>query len=559
VIGLLLASVVSLPFACDPGTEGDGALPDGTVIGAVSSPYPTQRGISLEWAIGGDANTNGRVVVRYRKQGAATWIEGMPLRRVPADANEGFSWKNRHSGSLFSTAPGTTYDVELQLVDPDGGCAVKSLTVDTPSIPKPAADGRVRAARPGNLGGVLGSAQPGDIIELQAGTYAGFAVPVDGTAARPIVLRASGRVVVNGEIGLYFRKHVQVRGLIVHGRIRANGSTGVAIIGNRISGSPEGGIQVALDSSRAYIANNTVIGATVWRESSLGVSGDNSGEGILVTGPGHVIERNTARGWRDCISTLEDSEAIDQFSIDIRRNDLRECADDAIEADFCFHNCRIVENRILNSFVAMSSQPSLGGPTYFVRNTAYNILYAPFKLYRGSVGDVLLHNTTVKYGDAFNIYSGVTHSRQYTRNNLFLGGPGDTFNGYSGGNGLVMSLEYAAGGLGRGSYDFDGFGTTASRFRGSYQDARFVGLAELRSMTPEKHALKVGFGIFASGVAYPNRPFHLWGARNFALESGANAIDAGQVVPGINAGYTGAAPDLGAREFGQPAPAVGAP
>jgi hypothetical protein len=42
-----------------------------------------------------------------------------------------------------------------------------------------------------------------------------------------------------------------------------------------------------------------------------------------------------------------------------------------------------------------------------------------------------------------------------------------------------------------------------------------------------------------------------------ALKAGCNAVDAGAVLPNINDGFTGAAPDLGAYELGQPLPAYG--
>jgi hypothetical protein len=41
------------------------------------------------------------------------------------------------------------------------------------------------------------------------------------------------------------------------------------------------------------------------------------------------------------------------------------------------------------------------------------------------------------------------------------------------------------------------------------------------------------------------------------LRAGSAAVDAGQVVPNINDDYTGAAPDLGAYELGQPMPHYG--
>ncbi len=144
---------------------------------------------------------------------------------------------------------------------------------------------------------------------------------------------------------------------------------------------------LSLHGENAYIAQDTVTGSTVWAEPSPGVNGANAGEGIVVTASGHVIENNTVSGWRDCISKMEDSQAVDQFSIDSLAYDFNVCADDAIKADFCFSNFRTVGNRMTNSFVAMSSQPSLRGPTYFVRTSAYTAVFNAFELNRGSVGE----------------------------------------------------------------------------------------------------------------------------------------------------------------------------
>ena len=44
-------------FTCE--AEGPGQLPRGTVPGALRAPYPTQRGISLDWAIDGDSDLDG--------------------------------------------------------------------------------------------------------------------------------------------------------------------------------------------------------------------------------------------------------------------------------------------------------------------------------------------------------------------------------------------------------------------------------------------------------------------------------------------------------------------
>jgi len=44
---------------------------------------------------------------------------------------------------------------------------------------------------------------------------------------------------------------------------------------------------------------------------------------------------------------------------------------------------------------------------------------------------------------------------------------------------------------------------------------------------------------------------------DFQLRPGAAAIDHGVVIPNVNDGFTGKAPDLGALEAGQPLPIYG--
>jgi hypothetical protein len=213
-----------------------------------------------------------------------------------------------------------------------------------------------------------------------------------------------------------------------------------------------------------------------------------------------------------------------------------------------------VRNRVTNAFVAMSSQPGLGGPTYFIRNVVYSSIYvAAFKLHRGSVGDVALHNTVVKNGDALAVESGVTHRRQYFRNNIFIGGPGATFNGWSSGSGKVMNLPDVAD----GSFDHDGFGSTTGSFTGRYASQSFSSLAEMQQKTPEKRAVQVSLGIFAASVPYPASAFPACQPPDLRLKPGSAAVDVGQVLPNINDGYAGKAPDLGAYEVGAALPVYG--
>ncbi|WP_211485412.1 right-handed parallel beta-helix repeat-containing protein [Corallococcus exiguus] len=544
----------------DGGNSGDGgSLGDNaTVAGATSLPFPTLHHLTVEWAFSGDANANGVVTVRYRASGTSAWREALPLRRVAAGSNEGFSWTSRHSGSVFDLQPGTTYELELTLTDPDGGSTTRTTTVTTRPVPVPMAGAPVKAVTPGTFASVAASAQPGDVLQLGAGTYAGFDWSRSGTEGKPIVIRGTAGVVINGAINLFAQSHVHMEGLTVNGRIRFNGSKHIAIQRCAINASSAhggDGIVTFTRAENAYIADNVVTGLTQWTEASLGASGDNLGEGIAVNGPGHVILHNRVTGFRDGISLMEDEEAVDQFSIDILNNDLTGNADDGIEADFCFHNCRIVRNRLTNNFIAVSSQPGLGGPTYFVRNAIYNAVHVAFKLYRGSTGDVLLHNTVVKHGDAFGIYAGRPVAHLYARNNLFLGGTGGTFNGYSSGAGRVLhvpDLEVASSSL-----DYDGVGSTTDTVTGRLGATSFTSLQTLRTGTSEQHAVQVDLTAFATPVAYPAAPLTLYAKPDLRIRADSAAANAGQALPNINEGFTGPAPDLGAFEAGADLPVYG--
>ncbi len=530
-----------------------------TTPGAVTAPFPTVENIAVEWAISGDTDLDGVVSVRYRPAGSGPWIDGMPLRRVPAGANEGFNWGNRHSGSAFDLSPGTTYEIELTLDDPDGGNDQQIVVASTRAVPEPMAGATVTPVTPVTLSGALSSASPGNILELGPGDYSGFRVDVSGSAGMPIVIRGTPGAVINGEVRLFSRKHVMLERLTVNGRIRFNGSDNISVVSCRVNASPTqfngDGIVALLRAENAYIADNTVIGTTVWEENSLGASGNNRGEGIAVTGPGHVIMNNLVSGFRDNISLLEEGEAVDQFSIDVLNNELSEAADDAVEADFCFHNCRIMRNRVTNAFISFSSQPSLGGPNYFIRNVAYNVAFQSFKLQRGSEGDVLLHNTVVKNGNALGIATSDPVSRLFTRNNLLIGGPGGTFNGFNSGTGDVIRIQTLV--TANADLNFDALGSTTGNFEGRFGNTNFDSLAELRSQTTETDAVEIDLGVFADSIAYPANPLTTFAAPDLRLQSGGDAIDVGEAIGNVNSGFAGAAPDAGAYELGGLLPEYG--
>jgi hypothetical protein len=538
-----------------------------TTPGAITTPYPTTQGISIEWAITGDSNNNGVVTVRYRPAGTTTWKTGMALFRIPAGSNNTGSfgsgngqWSNKHSGSLFDLDPGTSYEIELTLTDPDGGSTTQSTTAATRPIPQAAANATTKAVTPANFSTTLSGAAPGDILLMGAGSYPAFTVSRSGADGKPIVLRGTSvdGVVIQGRVTMDDQKYVYLENVTVQGEVRLHGASYMVVRGCHIQSTGEG-IDFEIGNAvprNNYIVDNDVVGAAVWVDNQLSTDGYNGGEGIQFTGSGHVVCFNHVKGFRDNISLMEYDEAYEQVSIDICNNDIEEATDDAVEADSAMGNVRVMRNRVRNCFDGMSSQPDLGGPTYYIQNVMYNVLYSPFKFHNGTVGDVVLHNTVVKCGDAFGCYAGATWGRAYFRNNLFIGGTGGgTYGGYGNGSGNVLDLADADSTC---SFDYDGLGSIGTNtFAGKIGATRFTSLATLKANTTEVHAVQVDMSVFADTVPFPSNPYPPKPVVDLRLLAGGAAVDKGVVLVGLNDAFSGAAPDLGAYELGATLPVYG--
>ena len=205
---------------------------------------PTLINLGFEWVIQGDDNRNARVDVAYRRKGDTQWKQAMPLLRVQHERvyqGEGVfnvEMPNMFAGSILDLQENTAYEVRLTLGDPDGGGAVRTVTVKTRAEPKPASDGHVYHVYPRDWKGPKepnsfndlmcaynyycggGDTQTGgrprvnagDIILVHAGTYRyhpefytgdrsiNSTTPVEGTyylfgsgtPEKPIVIKAAG-------------------------------------------------------------------------------------------------------------------------------------------------------------------------------------------------------------------------------------------------------------------------------------------------------------------------------------------------------------------------------
>jgi hypothetical protein len=298
-------------------------------------------------------------------------------------------------------------------------------------------------------------------------------------------------------------------------------------------------------AKNCYISDNRIAGITPWTNEAMGARGENIGEGIQITGPGNVLCYNRVSGFRDAISTMEDTRAGEQVCIDIYNNDIYVGADDGIEADFCMHNCRILRNRLTNCFVGLSAQPSLGGPTYFIRNAMYNLTHVPFKLHRFSQGDVVLHNTVVKVGSGMSCYSRQPFDFALFRNNLAIGGPTPVrWGGYESGSGEGALIKSHGPNC---SFDFDAVGSVTA-------GAGTIGGKPFSLVEP--NGLIVDMDVFNS-VAFPEEPLPGYEPPDLRPRPGSKIVDRAILLPNINDDFTGEIPDIGAFELGRALPTYG--
>ena len=551
------------------------------LAGPVLEP-PTLRSLGAYWIMEGDDDADAEVSVQYRREGAEEWLEGPPLFRVEKGAHRPADRESKldvpegawlFAGSLLLLEPDTPYEMKLTLSDPDGGSAEKTLTSRTIAEPTMPEDMTWKYVVPGNGGGTgseadpyLGlqaaneAAQPGDVFVLFEGVYEGTFTPTkSGTPDRPIVWRASadsqaiidaqgqaaerpGRAISAGDIHDVWFEGLTIRnadyGLVAHRSSRI-------VVRRCHFHSVEYGLTCTNNDNDAvrgfFISDNLMEGPSTWPRTQ----GIENARGIQVTGEGHVICHNRIRGFADAIDTFGSGRCA---AIDIHNNDISEMTDDGIEMDYSERNTRCFHNRLTNIFQGISVQPIYGGPVYIFRNVMYNVVAEPFKMHNGPSGALMLHNTSVKKGMPLVLWTGEPVRNSVYRNNLFIGTEGN------------YAYETTAPMVGC-DFDFDGFGGGPWGQFLKWNDTRYRTIDDARADAPVyRNVVDMGAeSPFESGAVPPedeNRQFEVI-VNDLRLKPDCPAIDAGQALPGLNTGFTGEGPDLGAYELGADLPHYG--
>lgn len=445
--------------------------------------------------------------------------------------------------------------------------------------------------------------QPGDVILVHAGLYksdrlkyyeplglhfhGAYQLSKSGKEDKPIVIRAAGdgEAVFDGN-GVYrlfdvmFADNTHIEGLTIKncevgvyaGLRYTHGCSGLVVRNCRFEN-----VGCAVNAQYGgcrnfYIADNVILGHES-RDRLHGWTGNWGKYGPLsdlssfiavdINGQGHVVCHNYIAYFHDAIDVTEqgppEREDWKACSIDFYNNDIFMTADDFIEADSSVHNMRVFRNRGFNSGQhGLSAQPIFGGPAYFIRNIVYHVPPGgAFKYNIYPAGVIAYHNTLCSEWTTSGPFSNV-----HLRNNLFLGEDYPKrpilrvatytsyttfdYDGYRPNRSSDSQFVWRSPGAGK-VMDYE----LKDALSGSFKtlDEFFKGTGQ------EQHGVLVDYDIFRKVTkADPDNPGQVFETKDFdfRLVPGSSAVDAGCVLPNINDGYSGKAPDLGAYELDGP-------
>ncbi len=609
-----------------------------TQAGKFTVEHPTLQNLGFEWALAGDENRNATVAVQYRPVGESAWRNALPLLRIGGEnvyrrrENLDYTVPQGFAGSILNLQPGTEYECQFKLTDPDGTTGQTDYTVKVRTRTEPMASKEGRTLHvyapdyqgpkqepsfssilQAYYGAGLGDwsvvwerrARPGDTILVHVGLYRPerlnyvdpMMTPFDGMASLtlkgtqelPITIKSAGdgEVIFDGAgnhtlFDVSASAHHIFEGLtfrntdiaIMAGQKEVIGAVALTVKDCRFENIGFGVWTEWAGSSDFYIAHNLflgrddrfrLVGWTGFMWASAGPFGSHlltSYYAVKIYGPGHVIAHNSIAYFHDAIGistygTPEKDPDRRASSIDIHNNDFHMLNDDFVETDGGVHNVRVFNNRGVNAAQGgYSSQPVFGGPVYFIRNILYHVPSGvAFKFSAKPAGLVVYHNTIL--GEC--VISDPS-SNMHFRNNLFLGR--DTpergimtwanatdaystdYNGFRPNKGIGAQYRWLGPQKGQRLYepkpgDWKSFGT----------------LAEMKAATgQEAHGIEVDFDIFEKMIPPDHTKRHaVYHAMdlNFHLKAGSKAVDAGVVIPTVNEGFAGRAPDLGALEVGK--------
>jgi parallel beta-helix repeat protein len=261
-------------------------------------------------------------------------------------------------------------------------------------------------------------------------------------------------------------------------------------------------------------------------------------------GRGTVIRRNKFHNFFDGLGICPGESAAKSNETDFYDNESYNLGDDGVETDGRCVNVRLWGNLFHDSLAGISLAPVEGGPVYCLRNRIFltgagtsqaGYTGLPFK-FNSSDGDsgaiYLFHNTVDAQradNNGFAIMSPGTWTALYARNNVFAG---------------TLQALVNANPSQPMDMDYDDLWRSGSGYLVRWDglsNPRPATLADYTAAThQEAHGISAAPGFVAPTTA------------DFTPAPSSPLIDRGLYIPGINDGYQGPAPDIGAIESKEP-------
>jgi parallel beta-helix repeat protein len=266
--------------------------------------------------------------------------------------------------------------------------------------------------------------------------------------------------------------------------------------------------------------------------------------GVYMTddsGRGNVIRRNTLHGTYDGVHPCGDAAPADAFTseTDVYENTIFDHADDAIESEGYCANVRIFSNTIRDTLMAVAVAPAAPGPTWIVRNTAYDYGNVPSHTVFGQtpsaikinsdypepVGPLLVyHNTfvtTVDDADAVTFFEPSLATWLYSVDNVFAA-PHNALRKY---NEIPLILDY------------DDLWSSGGAALVSWYGTNYATLADAQA----------ALGIEPSGISADPMLTNPAGG-DFTPGAASPLVDRGTMIVGIDDDIADGRPDIGAVE-----------
>ncbi len=213
------------------------------------------------------------------------------------------------------------------------------------------------------------------------------------------------------------------------------------------------------------------------------------------------------------------------FDVDVYDNFVHHIGDDGFEPEGACINHRFWRNTYEGGLVGISLAPITHGPVWILRNTFAAFTGTSFKWSNDGDGPVLVYHNTAwtREPDQNGMgYSGLAHNVTF-RNNIV--------------SATRYAFESTRTGMTGHDYDYDNWHSTRGAPLVKWEDVRYDTLADLCAAA----------GMECHGAEHDPVLLDPEGG-DLSLGAGSPNVDQGVVLPGINDGYLGAAPDRGFAE-----------